>query len=212
MRIIPSVLLAGVGSLVFAGAVAAQSLPVHSMKVQLPDGTIEVIHYRGDVAPQIAFRSEAALPSAFWGFGPGSPFARMERISAAMDREAASMLRQAALLAAQPMPGPDRLLQIDARNLPPGAASYSFVATLSPGDMCTRSMEITRSGPGAKPHVVTHSFGNCSGNPNVAVPDTAPVAAPPAHRSDILPVKADGAKPFAGDVREASLQSGQSGD
>ncbi len=89
MRIIPTALLAGAGSLVIAGSAAAESLPAHTMTIQLPDGSIEEIHYTGDTAPQIDVVpaiSAIAAPSPFWAFGPNSPFAAMEQISAAMDR------------------------------------------------------------------------------------------------------------------------------
>jgi hypothetical protein len=177
MRIVPPFLLAGLGSLAFAGAVAAAT-PVHSLNIQLPDGTVEQIQYSGNIAPQVSYLPGpfpiASVAPLFWGFGPNSPFAAMERIPAEMNREAAVMLREAAT-----MPGPHQIMRID-ENLPPGAKSFSFTATVSPGGVCSHSMVIIGQGPDKKPRVMTRSSGDC-GAPwgGMAVPDEAPAAAEP---------------------------------
>ena len=207
MRIIPTALLAGAGSLVIAGSAAAESLPAHTMTIQLPDGSIEEIHYTGDTAPQIDVVpaiSAIAAPSPFWAFGPNSPFAAMEQISAAMDRETAALLQETQTLAATQFPGFDGLIQVDRRNLPPGAQSYSFVATLSPGGVCTRSVEITSTVAGAKPQIVSRSSGNCGAAANAATPDVSPASRPGA---EIRSAKYDGAQEATAPVRQVSWQN-----
>jgi hypothetical protein len=177
MKLLPTTLLAGVASVALAGTVAA-----HTLTVQLPDGTTEQINYAGDVAPQISFIPAGAAVTPDW-FGPDSPFAVMQQISAAMDREAAAMMRNMQALALQPMPGPGQPIQVDLSNLPPGTESYSFVSTMSPGSFCSQSTEIIAKGPGLKPQVITHRSGNCapgaiSGVTNATAPKASPALRP----------------------------------
>ncbi|HVA15889.1 MAG TPA: hypothetical protein VNF99_21770 [Stellaceae bacterium] len=207
MRIIPTTLLAGIGSLALAGAVAA-----HTLAVRLPDGTTERISYAGKVAPQIAFVPAAALPNSYQSLfapaiAPNSPFALMQQISAGMDRQAATMLRQAQALAAQPSAGLGPIT-VDMSRLPQGAQGYSFVATLTPGGACMQSMEIIATGPGRAPQVVSHRSGNCgtlSGAPaTVAAPDEAPAAGPAQHHARIYQASTAGNPAYRGMLHAAS--------
>lgn len=187
MRIIPTTLLAGVASVALAGSVAA-----HTLTVRLPDGTTEQINYAGSVEPQVSFVPATSVPATSiqapeLAFGPNSPFALMQQISAEMDRETAAMMQQMQQLQAaafQPMGGIGQPLSVAMTNLPRGAESYSFVSTLSPAGACSESMEITSTGPGHKPQVVTHRSGNCgavgaTAPTAIAAPDETP-ATPPA--------------------------------
>jgi hypothetical protein len=153
MRILPTTLLAGVACVALAGTVAARTLTL-----QLPDGTTEQIDYAGDVAPRVSFTPPQIIDGAF---GPNSPFALMQQISAQMDREADAMMHQMQAIAAQPLTGPGQPIQVDMTKLPPGTQSYSFVSTLSPSGVCSQSTEIIAKGPGQKPQVITHRSGNC---------------------------------------------------
>ena len=115
MRIIPTALLAGVGSLALIGAAFAHTpTPTHHVSIRLPNGAVEEIEYSGNIAPHISFRQapaiQTAYPSPFAMFGPNSPFAAMERISAEMNREAAQLMQQVNAIAAAPLPGPGRLM------------------------------------------------------------------------------------------------------
>jgi hypothetical protein len=226
MRILPTALLTGVAAVAigFSGAASAQNAPAHVITVQLPDGGAAQITYTGNIAPRISFSapapidvfaplSSAAGPSLF---GPGSPFAMLDRISAAMDREAAAMFRQAEAISTAARSG--RLTETTFGNLPPGSASYSFVSTMSGNGVCSQSVEITRNGNGA-PHVVRHSSGNCAGTAGAAsLPTVTPPSAPgpvwtsapfrpyaapaPASRPDMVWTSAEGAKPYAGLVQK----------
>jgi hypothetical protein len=174
-KIFSVALLAGVASTAFAGAVAANTLTV-----QLPDGATEQITYSGDVAPQVSFTPTQAAPAADRAFGPQSPFALMQQIAVQMDRDADAMMRQMQEIAAQPLAGPGRPIQIDMTTLPPGTQSYSFVSTLSPSGVCSQSTEIIAQGSAQKPQMITHRSGNCGGvgldgaARNVAAPDQTP--------------------------------------
>ena len=223
MRTLKTALEAGgaaVAALGFCGLALAQGPQVHTMTVTLPGGGVEQIQYTGPVAPKIYVGDApapifAAMPSFF---GSGSPFAEMERISAAMDRQADQMFRQAAAIqAGSALPN---LTAVS--DMPAGSHEYSFVSTMSGNNVCSRSMVITSQGNGAAPRVVTHTSGNCSavGAPGYQVPAQLPAALPqsgprmimtkaaPAHigtQPRTVMAKALGAHPDAGLVHEASL-------
>src|SRR4051794_37390725 len=153
-----------------SGAASAQS--VHVMTVPVPGGGVAQIRYTGEVPPQIGF---VPAPAAFdpWMqvfsvFGPESPFAMLDRISAEMDRRAAAMFRYADVMAAGAPAG--EVAEAASGAMPPGSQSYSYVSTISGSGVCTQSVRITSRGDGP-PRVERHSSGNCG-----------PVAAPPAGR------------------------------
>lgn len=219
-------LLAGIAAVVFgaSGAAFAQGADTHVMNVRLPDGGIAQIRYTGTVPPKISFGEEAAPLVAFaplprlatWGFGPDSPFAAMERISAEMDRQAAAMFRQADAMLARADSG--QPVGVALQNLPPGSQGYSFVSTMSGNGVCSQSVQITATGDGP-PKVVRHSSGNCAGMPGSAGAVSVPTFSAPASRPEVIetnarparevPTKPDviltgakGSKPYAGLVRE----------
>lgn len=212
--------VAAVAAIGFCGLALAQGPQVHTMTVTLPGGGVEQIQYTGSTPPHVTVSDApapifAAMPSFF---GSGSPFAEMERISAAMDRQADRMFREAAALqsgAAQP-----NLVVVG--DEPAGSREYSFVSETNGSNVCSRSMVITSNGAGAAPHVVTHTSGNCSAAsaPGFRLPTQLPTAAPqtgprmimtkaaPAHSYAVprpMMAKARGAHPYAGLVHEASL-------
>jgi len=198
MRIIPSVLVAGVAAVACLGVAAMAASPKfqppprqdHVLTVRLPDGSVEQIQYSGDVAPRVALSPGGPPMGAFApmaGFGPASdasPFAMLERMSAQMDREMAEMMRNA-----PPMPSlaaPGAMQQAAAGQPagpgkpPAGAQSYSFVSTIDGGRACTRSVQITSQGAGQAPRVVSQTSGDCAGQTGAA-PRPAPTAAGAVH-------------------------------
>jgi hypothetical protein len=198
-----------------AGAAAAQTTNV--MAVPLPSGGVAEIHYAGNVPPRVVF-SETPAPFGAWMpvasvFGPGSPFAMFERISAEMDRRAAAMLRYADWVATQARSG--QLTEAAWRPLPAGSQSYSFVSTtsgvstMSGNGVCTRSLQITATGDGSPPRVVSHSAGDCGpmagpGGGVVRVP-AAPAPAPARPRQpDLILTQSEGANPYAGMIRQVA--------
>lgn len=206
MRMLRNTVLAGVAAIGlagFSGAAAAHGPQIHVLTVPLPGGGVEEIHYTGDIPPQVTIAPGWASPSALAPlpamFGPDSPFAMMQRISAAMDRQAAAMLRQAEALADAPSAA---LSEAALRNLPPGTQSYSFFSSVNGNRVCSRSVAITTPANGGRPHVVTRSSGSCG------APETGAAALPPApaptKRPDMLWTRYQGTRPYAGMVREAN--------
>lgn len=174
MRIFPAVLLAGIAAIGLAGLAEAESPAVHTLTIHLPGGGIETIRYTGDVAPQVVLARPqmVAFAPAFPAFWADPVFARLERISAAMDRQMAGMMQQAEMMNAQ---SPAQLSEAMLQNAPTGGSSYSFVSTMSGNGVCMRSVQITRT-PGSKPQVVSHTSGNCKEAPGVAGSAALPMA------------------------------------
>lgn len=208
MRVLRTALLAGVAMVAigFSAAASAQSPNSHVMTVRLPGGGSAEIRYTGDVAPQVVFTEAPAtlggamlMPSLF---GPASPFAILDRISAEMDRRAVAMFREVDAMAAQARTG--QLTEASLRNVPPGSQSYSFVSTMSGNGVCTRSVEITSQGDGAPPRVVSHSSGNCGPATGNSGSISLPAAPVPAKRPDLVLTKAGGANRNAGMVRQVA--------
>jgi hypothetical protein len=135
-------------------------------------------------------------------FGPASPFATLDRISAEMDREAASLMRRAEMLANAPALAPNQPIEMAQGNLPPGTESYSRVSTWSGNGVCTHSIEITSPANGGKPRVVSHSSGNCGSAPGSTGVIRTPTMPAPTHPPDIL--ETHGTPPYGGLVREAA--------
>lgn len=211
MRALKTVLGAGVAAVAALGPCSialAQSPQTHVLTIALPGGGIEQVRYTGSVAPQV-YVSDAPVPVsiAFPAmFGVGSPFAELERISAAMDRQADRLFREAAVLsagAAQP-----NVTAIS--TLPAGTREYSFVSRATGSGVCSRSVEITAQGNGAPPHVVTHTSGNCAAAAAPAstyqVPTELPTAPAPTNAPKMIMTKATGARPYKGLVHEAALK------
>jgi hypothetical protein len=178
MRIAKNLLLAGTAALALVGGTGlalAQSL--HTMTVRLPDGGLAQIQYYGNDPPRVAFVPE---PPAGEYYRLASPFAMLDRISAQMDREMDALMNDVAM--GPSLVNPEGMFDVDMHNLPPGTVQYSFVSTMAGGGhFCTRSMEITRTAPGARPHVVEHTSGDCRRVGNM--PFGATPLAPQYHRA-----------------------------
>ncbi|MGA7801130.1 MAG: hypothetical protein WCC36_09995 [Gammaproteobacteria bacterium] len=150
-------LLAGAVLALAGGSGLALAQPLHRMTIQLPDGGLAQIQYAGSVPPRVTF---APQPWAADYHASASPFAMFEQVSAQMDREMDALMSDVAM--GPPVNSP--MFNVDMRNLPAGATQYSIVSTVAGnGNVCTRSVEITRAGPGAQPHVVKHTSGDCRG-------------------------------------------------
>jgi hypothetical protein len=174
-------LLAGAAGLVLAGltgmAMAQTGTPpaqAHILNVRLPNGQIEQIRYTGEVAPTVMLVPDGAAAPAF---GPGSPFAMLERMSADMDRQAAAMFHD-----------------VDA--MPMDAGGFGVIPAMSGPGVCMRSVQVTYTGNGRAPHVVSQTSGDCG----VVHGSTAPVmlpSAPVPHRAapDVILARADSRAP-----------------
>ncbi len=163
------ILAGSVAAIAVAGfcGLALASDALHTMTVKSPDGGTVTIHYTGNVAPKIAF-APARQAVALARFN--SPFLMMDRIAAQMNRRMNAMIAQANAMMAQ-APVDNAAMPAGFLNMPMNAPGLSAVANGSNGSFCMKSMEITSSGDGKEPHVVTHTAGNCDGG---ASPSTAP--------------------------------------
>lgn len=168
MRSVRKAILAGAAAIALigvAGWATAEIQNDHVLDVRLPDGSLAHIRYVGDTPPTVSFSPPpialSILSPAPDALGPSSPFAALDRISQAMDRQADAMLRD---IATQPMPplAGAGLTRADLAKLPPGLGGFSMVSTMSGNGVCTRSVEYRALGDGKPPQVVTHTTGSCS--------------------------------------------------
>lgn len=194
-----SLILAGVAVALAATAVtAAERANQHVLTVLLPDGSVEHVRYIGDVAPHIVVRPAAtmAAPTSLFdaAFGAGSPFAEMDRLSAAMEQQSAAMMRQvSAMAAAQPArPGAPQMVMM--ANAPAGA-TYRYVSTTTVnGKTCTTSVQSVSQGAGKAPQLLRQVSGDCSTavqRPTGPVPAVAP--ATPTPPAKLVPTSAPAA-------------------
>ena len=223
MLFLRTTLLAGAVALATFGTAFSQT--AHTMTVALPGGGVAQIQYTGNIPPKVVI-GEAPPAYVAWTpvasfFGPDSPFAMMERISAAMDRQAAAMFRRAELLAAQARSG--QPIEAAYGRLPAGSGAYTYVSTMSGNGVCTRSVEITTRGSGP-PRVVSHSSGNCeaatggsSGAATLPATPARPTKQPdllytqnssgqlrPAKQPDVVLTQNGSAQPYANVVRQVA--------
>jgi len=204
MRLVRTAIIAGVASAVLAGAAFAARDEARGdtrvMLVALPDGSVQQVRYQGDVAPQVVLiRTPAPARFVDTAFGPDSPFAEMDRISAMMEAQSQAMMRQAAMMqahmAAQPStaaPGGNGVVMTNAQGQPVGVMHYSYVSSTTSADGCTQTVSYSSDNAGAtgvatgEPKLIRTSSGHCgaaiapAGNaPGRVTPTaTAPAAKP----------------------------------
>ena len=177
-----------------AGWAAAEIKNAHALDVRLPDGSLAHIRYVGDTPPTVSFAPAppalSILSPASDPFGAGSPFAALEQITQAMDRQAEAMLREASAQPRLAFTGPD-LMQVDIGKLPPGAQGFSMVSTMSGNGVCTRSVQYRSLGDGKPPQVVTRTSGSCRADekrPAPSVTSDTNVETPPPEHADRQPI------------------------
>ncbi|MBB3592422.1 hypothetical protein FHX08_002766 [Rhizobium sp. BK529] len=192
----------GLASLAQAQTIAHKSKDTHVLIVRLPDGSLERIRYAGNQPPQVRIDGEPdPAPNLFDPFWPSSPFADLDRISLAMDREAAAIMQQADSMM-QASPGD--MATAGLGELPAGTQGYSMVSTMSGNGICTRSVRYFSTSDG-KPHVESSTSGNCAPGKaaSIPVPTKTPRPAFKPKASGIIEVNAeppirDGGAPQAG--------------
>lgn len=164
--------LAGVASLAFAGAAVAATAGLHTMTVDLPDGSVAHVTYAGDVPPRIAIEPVDVRAVAY------DPFLAMDRefvrVSALLAQQRQDMVRQAAAMQQQAVVG----------SVPAGSSySYTMVSTSSGKGACTQTVEWRSTGAGQAPQVTRASSGDCgaarSGEGDKPVPVSAPAKPAP---------------------------------
>ncbi|WP_179562901.1 hypothetical protein [Sphingomonas sp. R3G8C] len=172
----------GAAALTLAGACAAQAATadVHTMLVNLPDGSVAQVQYQGAVPPRVAVQPVALA----------DPFAQMDMISAMMDQQAAAMMQQVALMqraamanaAAAPAGAAPGVTVAGMGNLPKGV-HMTYVSSTTDASGCTRTVSYSsEGGADAAPRVTQAASDACSAvKPNTqAVPAKAEAPAAPA--------------------------------
>jgi len=178
MRTFSKFLIGAAGVAALAGAAYAADCNAHVLKVMLPDGSVEQIHYIGDVAPNVVVlpAQQVETPVAFV-----DPFAEMDRAFAEMEARTDAMLRQAAAMQAAGTAAGGQLDMAGLQTLPAGTASYSFTSySSSDGKSCSQSVQVTALEPGKAPKVVRQNSGDCTAmNSRQATPAVQQVAPAP---------------------------------
>jgi hypothetical protein len=167
MRLVRTAILAATACAAFAGAAFAASDEAKVMLIALPDGSVQQVRYQGDVAPQIVLVRAPAPVSLFdAAFGPDSPFAEMDRISAMMEAQSQAMMRQAAAMQAQ-APAGNGIVMTNAQGQPVGTMHYSFTSSTTSADGCTQTVSYSSDGAATadQPRVIRTNTGSCSASP-----------------------------------------------
>jgi hypothetical protein len=174
-----SSLVLGVIGLGLAGTALAAASDLHTMKVAMPDGSVALVQYHGDVAPTVV---------------AVDPFAEMAARMAQMEVQSRAMIAQAQAQAAAMQreaaahPGQSMTVVSDGK-VPSGISTWTSVTTTSNGKgSCTQTVT-WRSDSAGKPQMTQASSGDCDAvkrdGPAVPASVTAPV--PP--KPPVAPVK-----------------------
>lgn len=166
MRKIHTTVFAGIAALAAAGTAVASSHDTHLMKLDLPDGSVARIEYRGDVAPKVTVAPALNFAPVHW-LDPfaAAPLTLFDRISADLDRQTDMMMRQVRSLQLQSNARDGKIDLAAFGALPAGTVGYSFVSTGTGTGVCSQSVQVTSFGPAQQPKVVSNWSGDCRGTP-----------------------------------------------
>jgi phage tail protein X len=183
MRTTRIALLTGVAAMLlagYAGIADAQPPQSHVITFHLPDGQVEQVRYAGDVPPVVILAPETTSTS----FDTMYPFGVVDQMAAAMDLQAEAMFQSMNALMAQ------------------ATAGFSSVPVMSGPGMCMRSLQISFSGNGQAPHVVSRISGDC----HSAHPGVTPALQPdqPLRNRTSNVIEAKAATPDRGLIRTVS--------
>jgi len=151
---------AGVTAAVAADRNDGHVMPVHVMNVRMADGSVQQIRYVGDGAPRVVAVPVSDVDPMLAAFGPDSPFAMMDRISAQMDAQMAGMMRQAAMMQSMT---PEQLQQAAMQSSGgTGTTSFTMISTSGAnGQVCSQSVRTISMGDGKAPQIQRTSSGDC---------------------------------------------------
>lgn len=177
-NLLRTAVLAGAAAIAVAGTALAASNHDRVMIVDLPDGTLARIEYKGDVAPRVTIEPMTRLvPVQLADPAMTAPFALFDRIAADMDLQMDAMFRQARILeSASAADAPLDRAALGA--LPTGTISYRFVSSSTGKGVCSRSVQVTSLGADHQPKVVSSSSGDCGAPAHAPVPAVAATARP----------------------------------
>jgi hypothetical protein len=181
MKKTSTLVLAAIG-LGLAGTALAAARDLHTMKVALPDGSVALVQYHGDVAPQVQVAQ------------PVDPFAEMAAQMAQLEAQSRAMIQQAqaqaAALQREAATHPGQAVTVVSDGKAPAGVSYwTSVTTTSNGKgSCTQTMSWSSDGAG-KPQMTQASSGDCDAvkRDGPAVP--ASVTAPATPKAPVTPAK-----------------------
>ena len=165
-----------------AGTALAAASDLHIMKVALPDGSVALVQYHGDVAPQVQVAQ------------PVDPFAEMAAQMAQLEARSRAMIQQAQAQAAAMQretaahPGQAVTVASDGK-APAGVSYWSSVTTTSNGKgSCTQTTSWRSDGAG-KPQMTQASSGDCDAvkHDGPAVPASVNASIPP--EAPVTPAK-----------------------
>lgn len=196
MRKLRTALLAGAGAMLVAGAAVAAE-KYHTMNVALPDGSVALIRYQGEVAPKVVVADapvqHIVLADPFAAFDDPA-FVDLDRMAAMMVQQHQQMMQHVAQMQAQ-MEGAMRQAQSQTRTVAAtrggaapadGIVQYSFVSTTD-ANGCTTSVQWRSDGSGAQPQVQKVSSGTCDAKPEAAKPTKTAAPAAKAEISRTVP-------------------------
>lgn len=172
IRLSPKVLIGAAAlSLGVACAAEAATAKLHTMLVNLPDGSVAQVSYAGDVAPRIAIqptdaRQDATMAPDQASMMMADPFAQMALVSAMMDRQADAMMQQVSAMqhaAAQQGAAPG-MTMTGADKLPAGV-QMTYVSTTTDANGCTRTVSYASDGSQAAPKVTEAASHGCEAKP-----------------------------------------------
>ena len=177
-----SMVVLGALGLGLAGTALAAANDLHTMKVALPDGSVALVQYHGDVAPQVQVAQ------------PVDPFAEMAAQMAQMEAQSRAMMAQAqaqaAALQREAAAHPGQAVSVVSDGKAPAGVSYwTSVTTTSNGKGgCTQTTSWRSDGAG-KPQMTQASSGDCEAvkHDGPAVPASATAPVPP--KAPVTPAK-----------------------
>jgi len=157
MRLTRTTILAGGAALLVAGTAAAAAEKLHTLNVDLPDGSVAQIEYAGDVAPKVAVAPAEAVPVAY-----ADPFLQLDRVAAYLEAQHQAMMQQFAAMeqtaarASAGQPG-----QMTLTGSLPAGSHFTYVSSTTDGRGCTQTVEYSSDGSSAQPKVTRTSAGSC---------------------------------------------------
>ena len=154
-----------------AGTALAAANNLHTMKVALPDGSVALVQYHGDVAPTVVAVdpfAEMAVRMAQMEANSRAMIAQAQAQATAMQREAAAHPGQAVSV-------------VSDGKAPVGVSTWTSVTTTSNGKgLCTQTTAWKSDGAG-RPQMTEASSGDCEAmkRDGSAVPASAAVPVTP---------------------------------
>ena len=175
-------LILGATALGLAGTALAAASDLHTMKVALPDGSVALVQYHGDVAPQVQVAQ------------PVDPFAEMAAQMAQLEAQSRAMMAQAqaqtAAMQREMAAHPGQAVSVVSDGKAPAGVSYwtSVTTTSNAKGSCTQTTS-WRSDSAGKPPMTQASSGDCDAvkRDGPAVPASA--TAPAAPKAPVTPAR-----------------------